>query len=159
MKRIRTGSSKPGCKGDPRMNRAVQARLDNPDMPLYHALRIGGFNFPANEDASTLDNDQVTLGQRKNQLLRRLRQLAKKQEKEENEQAQQQASELAHRQAALFASSEGIAAGELYQQLQQQQQEQQRRREVSQHQPPPPPATLSRDPLQLQLPSPSQPVE
>lgn len=72
------------------MNRAVQARIDNPDMPLYHALRIGGFNFPANEDASTLDNDKVTLGQRKNQLLRRLRQLARKQEKEESEKAQQQ---------------------------------------------------------------------
>jgi hypothetical protein len=73
------------------MNRAVQARLENPDMPLYHALRIGGFNFPANEDVSTLDNDRVTLGQRKNQLLRRLRQIARRQEREEIEKARQQA--------------------------------------------------------------------
>jgi len=64
------------------MNRAVQARLDNPDIPLYHALRDGGFDFPANEDASTMDGDQVTLGQRKNQLLRRLRQIARKKENE-----------------------------------------------------------------------------
>jgi hypothetical protein len=70
-------TSRPGCKGDPRMNRAVAERLRDPDLPLFHALRIGGFNFPANEDASTLDNDRVTLGQRKNQLSRRLRAIRK----------------------------------------------------------------------------------
>lgn len=80
-------SGRPGCKGDPRMNRALAIRLENPDIPLFHALRMGGFNYPANEDSSTLDNDQVTLGQRKNQLLRRLRQLSKK---KENDQKQQQ---------------------------------------------------------------------
>eukprot|EP00797_Seminavis_robusta_P028369 Sro54_g031970.1 n/a (524) ;mRNA; r:93248-94975 len=103
-----SASGRPGCKGDPRMNRAVAVRLENPEVPLFHALRMGGFNFPANEDSSTLDNDQVTLGQRKNQLLRRLRQLAKK---HQNEQMQQQ-----------------------FQQLQQQQSEQQQRQQQQQQQ-------------------------
>lgn len=55
------------------MNRAVAAKLDNPHMSLYDALVTGGFNYPRNVDAATMDNDRVTLGQRKNQLNRRLR--------------------------------------------------------------------------------------
>jgi hypothetical protein len=64
------------------MHRAVSARLENPDLSLYEALRIGGFDYPANnDDASQVDSENVTLGQRKNQLSRRLR-LAKKQGRE-----------------------------------------------------------------------------
>ena len=60
------------------MNAAVAAKLKDPDLPLFHALRIGGFRFPCNEDASTLDNTGITLGQRKNQLARRLRAIRKR---------------------------------------------------------------------------------
>ena len=59
------------------MNKAVDTKLKNPKMPLFDALRLGGFHYPRNVDAATMDNDHVTLGQRKNQLNRRLR-LARK---------------------------------------------------------------------------------
>ena len=70
-------SSKLGRKGDPRMHRAVSARLANPEISLFDALRIGGFQYPTNDDSSVMDAEKVTLGQRKNQLSRRLR-LARK---------------------------------------------------------------------------------
>ena len=60
------------------MHRAVAARLANPDLTLFEALRMGGFEYPTNDDASVMDAEKVTLGQRKNQLSRRLR-LARKQ--------------------------------------------------------------------------------
>lgn len=64
-----------GRKGDPRMHRSVAARLRDPDMSLLQALREGGFEFPAEggHDMHCLDADGVTLGQRKNQLSRRVR--------------------------------------------------------------------------------------
>jgi hypothetical protein len=70
-----SAQSKLGRKGDPRMHRAVSARLANPDISLLQALRDGGFDFPAEggHDTTLLDADGVTLGQRKNQLSRRLR--------------------------------------------------------------------------------------
>jgi hypothetical protein len=71
-------SSKLGRKGDPRMHRAVSARLEDPTLTLYEALKIGGFDYPTNDDSSLIDSEKVTLGQRKNQLSRRLR-LARKQ--------------------------------------------------------------------------------
>lgn len=77
--------AKLGRKGDPRMHRAVAARLASPDLPLLDALRQGGFEFPAangEHDSTLVDLDGVTLGQRKNQLSRRLR-LAKKDESAE----------------------------------------------------------------------------
>lgn len=55
------------------MNRAVAAKLKNPHLSLFDALDMGGFTYPRNVDAATMDNDRVTLGQRKNQLNRRLR--------------------------------------------------------------------------------------
>lgn len=70
--------AKLGRKGDVRMHNAVNARLANPEMSLFEALQIGGFNYPANEDATAVDSEGVSLGQRKNQLSRRLR-LARKQ--------------------------------------------------------------------------------
>jgi hypothetical protein len=71
-------SSKLGRKGDPRMHRAVSARLEDPNLTLYEALKAGGFDYPTNDDSSLIDSEKVTLGQRKNQLSRRLR-LARKQ--------------------------------------------------------------------------------
>ncbi len=40
---------------------------------MFEALQLGGFNYPANEDATAVDSEGVSLGQRKNQLSRRLR--------------------------------------------------------------------------------------
>ncbi|KAL3780573.1 hypothetical protein HJC23_004165 [Cyclotella cryptica] len=57
--------SHPGRTGDPRMNRAVQAKLENPDMPLITALVLGGFVFPGLDESdgrlgSVTDTDNVT---------------------------------------------------------------------------------------------------
>jgi hypothetical protein len=71
-------TTKTGRKGDPRMHRAVAARMRDPNMTLFDALRVGGFEYPADDDAGCVDSENVTLGQRKNQLSRRLR-LARKQ--------------------------------------------------------------------------------
>jgi hypothetical protein len=65
--------NKSGRKGDPRMHRAVAARLSNPSLSLFEALRAGGFDYSMDDDSQALDADQVTLGQRKNQLSRRIR--------------------------------------------------------------------------------------
>ncbi|CAB9529753.1 expressed unknown protein [Seminavis robusta] len=61
-------------RGDDRMNRAVQAKYQNPRLSLEMALRLGGFDYPSNAIGPTLDAEQVSLRQRKNQLSRRLRQ-------------------------------------------------------------------------------------
>jgi len=71
-----------GRRGDPRMHRAVAARLEKPDITLLDALLIGGFQFPNGvvsmpNDRGVTDADGVLLSQRKNQLSRRLR-LARK---------------------------------------------------------------------------------
>ena len=65
------------------MHKAVAARLANPSLSLYEALCIGGFDYSENDDKSVTDERKVTLGQRKNQLSRRLR-LARKQGADEN---------------------------------------------------------------------------
>jgi hypothetical protein len=70
--------SSKGRKGDPRMHQAVAARIDNPNLTLFQALQCGGFEYPTDDDAACVDSENVTLGQRKNQLSRRIR-LAKKQ--------------------------------------------------------------------------------
>mmetsp|Transcript_34364 Transcript_34364/g.58306 ORF Transcript_34364/g.58306 Transcript_34364/m.58306 type:complete len:483 (+) Transcript_34364:94-1542(+) len=74
---------KSGRKSDPRMDRAVQAKLDDPTLPLLDALRQGGFVFPSLDDSRTpqytvVDSDNVKITQRKNQLLRRIRTAKKK---------------------------------------------------------------------------------
>ena len=73
-----------GRRGDPRMHRAVIARLHNPDMSLLDALLTGGFEFPnldspGKSDRNIIDKDNVLLCQRKNQLSRRLRLARKRQ--------------------------------------------------------------------------------
>eukprot|EP01083_Nonionella_stella_P006108 17689_1 len=76
-------SNSVGRRGDPRMHRAVAARLANPNMSLLDALIMGGFQFPngtdgdGKSDRNVYDSDNVLLCQRKNQLSRRLR-LAKR---------------------------------------------------------------------------------
>ena len=73
------GSLSVGRRGDPRMHKAVAARLANPNLSLLEALIIGGFEFPKGTDGDGMsdrtiyDADNVLLCQRKNQLSRRLR--------------------------------------------------------------------------------------
>ena len=75
--------SRAGRKGDPRMHRAVAARLADPNMSLFDALQAGGFQYSHDDDAHAIDSENVTLGQRKNQLSRRLR-LARKHHDHDN---------------------------------------------------------------------------
>ena len=60
---------------DPRMQRAVDAKIDDPSLPLYDALLIGGFVFRDDPSVKNgmLDIDGTTLSQRKNNLCRRVR--------------------------------------------------------------------------------------
>jgi len=67
-----------GRKGDPRMNRAVAIRESDPNISLADALIAGGFEFSEyKEDGSKPrlyeDHDGISLSQKKNQLIRRLR--------------------------------------------------------------------------------------
>jgi len=77
------GNSNLGRRGDPRMHKAVAARLASPEMSLLDALIAGGFEFPdgtegaGKSDRNVYDSENVLLCQRKNQLSRRLR-LARK---------------------------------------------------------------------------------
>ena len=80
--KIKLKSNRHGRSGDPRMTMAVQAKLDNPDMPLVDALVEGGFIFPELDApgvkiSNVKDTDNVTVYQRRNQLMRRLRLLKK----------------------------------------------------------------------------------
>lgn len=74
-----TTVAKSGRKSDPRMDRAVEAKLADSSMSLLDALRAGGFDIPTADDNSStpqylvVDGDNVKITQRKNQLLRRLR--------------------------------------------------------------------------------------
>ncbi|GKY98645.1 hypothetical protein MPSEU_000821100 [Mayamaea pseudoterrestris] len=74
---VNGGGPKTGRKGDARMHRAVAARLADGAISLFEALQIGGFGYSVDDDANALDQEGVTLGQRKNQLSRRLRQARK----------------------------------------------------------------------------------
>ncbi|KAL7543135.1 hypothetical protein ACHAXR_012438 [Thalassiosira sp. AJA248-18] len=81
------GNKRRGNKGDSRMNRAVTLKMDNNDVSLVEALQNGGFNFRGLNEAGrphhkVFDQDDVSLVQRKNQLLRRIR-LEKKKKKDE----------------------------------------------------------------------------
>ena len=74
---------KSGRKSDPRMDAAVEAKMNDPDLSLVDALRRGGFVFPNIDDTNApqytvVDSDNVKITQRKNQLLRRLRSMKKK---------------------------------------------------------------------------------
>lgn len=80
-------AKRPGRKGDDRMHRAVTLKIEQPDMSLVAALQSGGFTFDGlNENGKphheVFDQDHVSLMQRKNQLLRRIR-MEKKKKKEE----------------------------------------------------------------------------
>ena len=71
--------SKFGRRGDERMTLALQAKIRNPKMTAYDALKIGGFEYPRQERGmkatEIYDCDNISLQQRKNQLSRRIRQV------------------------------------------------------------------------------------
>ncbi|KAL9179910.1 hypothetical protein ACHAXT_007880 [Thalassiosira profunda] len=78
-------TKRPGRKGDSRMHRSVQAKLENAEASLVEALQEGGFHFEGINDKGrphheVFDQDGVSLMQRKNQLLRRIRTEKKKQQ-------------------------------------------------------------------------------
>jgi len=83
--------SNKGRHGDPRMHRAVAARLLNPELSLLEALLEGGFTFPegtegsGKSDRNIFDSEGVLLCQRKNQLSRRLRLAKKRQQASRND--------------------------------------------------------------------------
>lgn len=73
----------PGRSGDERMNKAVAAKRRDPNMSLLDAVLAGGFvfpnmNAPGVKLADAKDLDGVSVHQRKNQLMRRLRTEKKK---------------------------------------------------------------------------------
>lgn len=68
----------PGRTGDIRMNKAVDAKRQNPNMTHLDAILAGGFVFPnmyapGVKLGEAKDLDGVSVNQRKNQLMRRLR--------------------------------------------------------------------------------------
>lgn len=74
-----------GRKSDPRMDRAIAAKLQDQKMSNLEALQKGGFIFAGENgtkapEAEMVDPDGVTLTQRKNQLWRRIRELRKQQQ-------------------------------------------------------------------------------
>ena len=85
-----TKKSKLGRRGDPRMHKAVAARLKNPNLTLLDALREGGFNYPqeALNMGTFSDADNIQLCQRKNQLSRRLRFARRRNSRMEKENAE-----------------------------------------------------------------------
>lgn len=89
LNKAKTSELKGGRRGDPRMHRAVAARLANPELSLFEALIAGGFKFPdlksKGRNGGIYDSDNVLLSQRKNQLSRRLRLLARKKKRQREE--------------------------------------------------------------------------
>lgn len=77
---IATRRPRSGRKGDPRMHRALEARLTNPKASLLDALKKGGFEFHV-IDNTWYDEDNILLSQRKNQLSRRVRLYKQSQQK------------------------------------------------------------------------------
>ncbi|KAL7550876.1 hypothetical protein ACHAWF_014074 [Thalassiosira exigua] len=79
---------RPGRKGDARMHRAVTAKMETSALSLVDALQSGGFTFEGLNDKGKphheiFDQDGVSLMQRKNQLLRRVRVEKKKMQDQE----------------------------------------------------------------------------
>ena len=62
-----------GRRGDPRMQRALQIKLANLDIDVTLALIWGGYRYDLRDNDKAVDEDGITLGQRHNQLTRRLR--------------------------------------------------------------------------------------
>ena len=79
----RSAVSRIGRKGDARMHKALQARLQNPKLTHVEALIEGGFDIPLDDLRDHVIIDGVSLGQRKNQFCRRLRSMKRNLDGEE----------------------------------------------------------------------------
>jgi len=80
----RARSRSRGRESDPRMTKAVEIRFSDRKVSPLDALRAGGFVFredPSKNDM--VDEDGITLAQRKNNLCRRIRRLRERAMKEE----------------------------------------------------------------------------
>ena len=76
---------------DPRMARAAQAKKNDPDLPLLDALVAGGFVFHTNSlTGEIIDEDGISLKQRRNHLCRRLRLDKQYEEKAKEQQGKEQ---------------------------------------------------------------------
>ena len=78
-------SNTTGRKGDERMSRAIVLCLRDPTIDKAEALRRAGFYYERRKkvkEKNLFDAEGVSLRQRKNQLRRRLKQIAEKQEEE-----------------------------------------------------------------------------
>mmetsp|Transcript_9535 Transcript_9535/g.13832 ORF Transcript_9535/g.13832 Transcript_9535/m.13832 type:complete len:1914 (-) Transcript_9535:86-5827(-) len=99
-----------GRRGDPRMHKAVAARIADPSMSLLEALTQGGFHFvdfcerSGKSDRDIYDVDGVQLCQRKNQLSRRLRLLRKR--------GDAKAASVAAKNTGVTAPSNAVPANE-----------------------------------------------
>jgi len=87
-KKLSRSAKHPGRTGDQRMNKAVQAKLNDSDISLIDALLSGGFVFPdldkedkTTKTADVKDLEGISIYQRRNQLLRRLRLVKEKEKK------------------------------------------------------------------------------
>ena len=92
---------------DPRMKRAVRAKQDDPDLSLYDALTSGGFAFAqkgsGTKDSDFVDEDDVSLKQRKNNLCRRLREEKRKDEEKAIKTGDDGTASVAQNQASAAA--------------------------------------------------------
>jgi len=79
----RSAAIRIGRKGDARMHKALQARLQNPKLTHVEALIEGGFDIPLDDLRDHVIIDGVSLGQRKNQFCRRLRSMKRNLDGEE----------------------------------------------------------------------------
>ena len=80
-------SNTTGRKTDERMSRAVVLCLRDPKFDRTEALKIAGFKYDKSkkvQEKKLLDSEGVSLRQRKNQLRRRLKQIAEKQKEDGN---------------------------------------------------------------------------
>lgn len=77
----RKTSGTPGRPSDPRMFKAVQAKIADPSLPLDFVLEEAGFSFHQDPETGIIvDQDGIACKQRKNQLCRRIRQEREKKE-------------------------------------------------------------------------------
>ena len=83
---------------DPRMLKALEAKLKRPQLSFAAALKIGGYRYPHRANSAAKDDENVTLSDRKNVLNRKIRktrmsqynQYMNKQRQEEGAEQQQQ---------------------------------------------------------------------
>lgn len=74
-----------GRESDPRMTKAVEIRFSDPNVSPFDALLAGGFVFrdDPRKNNAMVDEDGITLAQRKNNLCRRIRRLKEREKKAE----------------------------------------------------------------------------